>query len=189
MDSPYKRQLNSSTGRIIRVLRLNPAPFSSEAPVSGVLEEVPIGLSSYDALSYQWGSDEPAIRVILGDSYVLVTQNCYAALRRLRDRYRKRARWIDAICINQQDDLEKGYQVKMMLEIYRQASRVFVWLGESNEDTDYVLKWCLQTSRLSPGWMVVKANYQLPSALEFSNMRRLCLCIWEIIASRKFLVK
>jgi Heterokaryon incompatibility protein (HET) len=37
--------------------------------------------------------------------------------------------WIDAICIHQKDDLEKGPQVALMGDIYRLADRVVVWLG------------------------------------------------------------
>lgn len=37
--------------------------------------------------------------------------------------------WIDALCINQQDVLERGHQVDMMGVIYRGAQRVIAWLG------------------------------------------------------------
>jgi len=38
--------------------------------------------------------------------------------------------WIDAVCINQEDDAEKSFQVSMMGEIYYQADRVIIWLGD-----------------------------------------------------------
>jgi hypothetical protein len=37
--------------------------------------------------------------------------------------------WVDAICINQSDTLEKNIQVAMMGEIYENAATVRVWLG------------------------------------------------------------
>ena len=37
--------------------------------------------------------------------------------------------WIDAICINQADTVEKNHQVAIMRYIYAKASRVFAWLG------------------------------------------------------------
>jgi hypothetical protein len=40
-------------------------------------------------------------------------------------------RWIDAICINQSDNKEKGIQVNMMGDIYDRATEVLVWLGEA----------------------------------------------------------
>ncbi|KAF2106705.1 heterokaryon incompatibility, partial [Lophiotrema nucula] len=39
--------------------------------------------------------------------------------------------WIDAMCINQHDNTEKGTQVQMMRDIYMKASRVVVWLGKA----------------------------------------------------------
>lgn len=56
-------------------------------------------------------------------------------LHRLRDTEDRRLLWIDAICINQQCDKEKTSQVKIMGQIYRNAARVIVWLGDETEDT------------------------------------------------------
>ncbi|KAF8861718.1 hypothetical protein BDZ45DRAFT_671772 [Acephala macrosclerotiorum] len=41
--------------------------------------------------------------------------------------------WIDAICINQKDEAEKGVQIEMMDEIYTGARRVIAWLGRCDE--------------------------------------------------------
>lgn len=40
--------------------------------------------------------------------------------------------WIDQICINQADEVEKSLQVPMMGSIYRQSLRVAVWLGQGS---------------------------------------------------------
>lgn len=53
-------------------------------------------------------------------------------LRHLRKREKQRFLWIDAICINQNDNKEKACQVQLMEEIYQQAENVHVWLGEGN---------------------------------------------------------
>jgi hypothetical protein len=37
--------------------------------------------------------------------------------------------WVDAVCINQEDINERGQQVRLMRDIYKQASRVVVWFG------------------------------------------------------------
>jgi hypothetical protein len=44
-----------------------------------------------------------------------------------------------AICINQQDLLERSQQVQMMGDIYSSARNVVIWLGEGTEYTDYAL--------------------------------------------------
>lgn len=48
--------------------------------------------------------------------------------------------WIDAICINQKDKMEKSKQVRLMESIYRSANRVIVWLGESDDLTPEVAR-------------------------------------------------
>ena len=52
-----------------------------------------------------------------------------AALRRLRNDTTSRILWVDAICINQTDDLEKADQIRMLGFIYQNAYQVLVWLG------------------------------------------------------------
>ncbi|KAK0709563.1 heterokaryon incompatibility [Lasiosphaeria miniovina] len=65
--------------------------------------------------------------------------NLHAALSQLRDRLLERIIWIDAICINQHDNNEKGQQVQSTTKIYANANRVIVWLGEAAEDSDQAL--------------------------------------------------
>ncbi|KAI4926776.1 hypothetical protein J4E85_007071 [Alternaria conjuncta] len=42
--------------------------------------------------------------------------------------------WIDALCINQSDDVEKSLQVQRMGDIYKNAKEVLVWLGDGKEN-------------------------------------------------------
>ncbi|KAJ4231837.1 hypothetical protein NW757_013876 [Fusarium falciforme] len=47
------------------------------------------------------------------------------------------ALWIDEICINQHDGVEKASQMKMMHEVYRLSHRTIIYLGEPlHKDTD-----------------------------------------------------
>lgn len=55
-------------------------------------------------------------------------QNLLCALRTLRAE-RSGPIWIDALCINQADDTERGHQVEMMGSVYKQAKPVLIWLG------------------------------------------------------------
>ncbi|KAF2757536.1 hypothetical protein EJ05DRAFT_511333 [Pseudovirgaria hyperparasitica] len=108
----------------------------------------------YDALSYYWGDgpqiDPVFIRPvknqrdgkdikIFEDVYrastfrIKVKRNLYSALQHLREENEDVILWIDAICINQQNQQEKEAQVARMAHIYRQASNVCIWLGHSNE--------------------------------------------------------
>ncbi|KAL0260868.1 hypothetical protein SLS55_004560 [Diplodia seriata] len=90
---------------------------------------------SYEALSYTWGSEEKPFTINCGENrWLAVTSNCFAAIRRLRKPDRPRTLWIDAVCINQANDLERGHQVKNMTQIYREADQVIVYLGEADDD-------------------------------------------------------
>ncbi|KAM5352881.1 hypothetical protein ACJ41O_005603 [Fusarium nematophilum] len=88
----------------------------------------------YETLSYTWGSasDPPRSILINGQGY-RVQRNLHDALSQFRmsRRYASRMRiWIDAICINQGDIIERATQVKRMRQIYSTAVRTVVWLGK-----------------------------------------------------------
>lgn len=93
-------------------------------------------LPSYDALSYEWGPSTSNRREIqLQDEPYLIRENLWLALHRLRSSSRRRTLWIDALCINQHDDRERGHQVGLMSVIYSRARMVHVWLGPESENT------------------------------------------------------
>lgn len=60
----------------------------------------------------------------------MVGINLRTALLNLRDLQNSRILWIDAICINQEDLDERSVQVAIMGDIYRQARRTVIWLGD-----------------------------------------------------------
>ncbi len=47
--------------------------------------------------------------------------------------------WVDQICINQNDPLEKAAQVSNTLTIYDKAEEVVAWLGPSSEEIDLAI--------------------------------------------------
>jgi len=64
------------------------------------------------------------------------TVNLFNALRRLRLPHEERRLWVDAICINQDDNTEKSHQVNLMSKIYSWTSRVLLWIGDFSGDKD-----------------------------------------------------
>ena len=54
--------------------------------------------------------------------------------RAVRDFHRP-FRWIDTICINQDDIPERNAQVSIMSTIYMKADEVIAWLGEEDGDS------------------------------------------------------
>lgn len=104
----------------------------------------------YEAISYAWGSSELSHKIYYDheaiaheSSALMVTKSCYQALRSLRFPDASRTLWMDAVCINQTDIEERNAQVQIMGSIYSGARRVVVYLGESADDSDFVMKWVL----------------------------------------------
>lgn len=92
---------------------------------------------SFTALSYAWGAQTLDSSVITCGSFALpIPRNCHCALQHLTEVFGKLTIWIDAICINQDDEDEKMRQILLMQDIYSRAETVYVWLGEGNASTD-----------------------------------------------------
>lgn len=118
------------------VIALDVVPFSRKEP------------PSYEALSYTWGPAEDPARIYIlpsqnttvdgerNKSTLSVTQNLNIALKNLRLVDTPRTMWIDALCIDQQNNEEKSREVQRMNSIYLLARRVVVWLGPASDDSD-----------------------------------------------------
>ncbi len=118
------------TGGHIRLLDILPSK-SNFTPISCTLKyknlsDKPV----YEALSYTWGRSEPQGSILLDSQNFATFENLEAALRRLREAKGTRTFWINALCINQNDNEEKAKQVSLMDQIYKNASQVVIWLGE-----------------------------------------------------------
>ncbi|KAN0102679.1 heterokaryon incompatibility protein 6,OR allele [Hyaloscypha variabilis] len=83
----------------------------------------------YTAISYVWGSSELTSTIILNGEETKTTSSAHAALKGLRSAWRNKYFWIDAICIDQNNDTDKGEQISIMADIYRNAKQVTIWLG------------------------------------------------------------
>ncbi|KAF5692442.1 Het6 heterokaryon incompatibility [Fusarium denticulatum] len=95
------------------------------------------------ALSYVWGARENLATILLNDQPFSITRNLYNALYQYRrhvfNGYNNDTMallWVDAICINQNDQVEKSIQVPRMSEIYGQCERVLAWLGPVDSDEE-----------------------------------------------------
>ena len=92
----------------------------------------------YLALSYVWGDPSDPKTILVNGVPFKVTQNLERALMDLEPNI-KLPIWIDAVCINQNDEDEKGQQVARMRDIYQNAEQTIVWLGERGDFTDLVM--------------------------------------------------
>jgi hypothetical protein len=113
----------------------------------------------YAALSYNWGDSDTDNTIIIQDDVksrpitslqglvngamtdkglrakrLLIRPNLHEALVQLRriSKDKHLFIWVDALCINQNDEVEKQEQVKKMAHIYRNARNVCIWLGSDD---------------------------------------------------------
>ena len=94
----------------------------------------------YEAVSYAWGNPDFTHHIICNDTTRLsITQRVDTMLRYFRRVAKPRYLWIDAICLNQSDESEKTEQIAKMGNIYREARKVNIWLGEATAAVPQVL--------------------------------------------------
>lgn len=108
----------------------------------------------YEALSYYWGTEGDNCKITIdvprklkSKGWKKATQQIlprlelafhirprlHEALVQLRRLDGELCLWVDALCINQEDEVEKTQQVQKMAEIYSTALRVLIWLGSGNK--------------------------------------------------------
>lgn len=134
MSVPY----NKLAERSIRLLDLYPGELNS--PFRGTLRPSCLDIPEfYEALSYTWGSLETAAFLHCESGSLPLTLNLVQALSRLRRTDTIRTLWIDQICINQDDEIERGQQVSLMGGVYTGASIVDIWLGEEDSETSMAM--------------------------------------------------
>lgn len=119
----------------IRLLTILPGKWSSE--VCCTLKTVSMDDNpAYYALSYVWGDPGDTVVICVDGQPFQATRNLWYALRRLRRETHPRIFWIDAICINQDNDEEKSHQVANMGSVFRSCCEAFLFLGECQSCVD-----------------------------------------------------
>jgi len=111
----------------------------------------------YSAVSYTWGDPNFCEDLCIHSnddstpsSRLKITPTVKGMLSHLRKAYKSRSLWIDAICLNQVDSIEKAQQIPLMGEIYSQADKVHIWLGPDDGDETARVFSLLRLIALSP---------------------------------------
>lgn len=127
--------------------------------------------ATYQCLSYVWGAEGDGEIILLNGKRFCCRKNLSDFLRAAYFQHRmiSRAFWIDAICIDQQNDLERNQQVAHMGDIYSKATSVIAWLGcdekiasffrlvtqlseETHKMGDVVELWKREQAQLQANW-------------------------------------
>lgn len=84
----------------------------------------------YQALSYVWGPPNPVRYILVGEKRMIIQSNLYRCLLNLRREKEVDYLWIDQICIDQSNTIERNHQVQLMSLIYSRCSSMIIWLSD-----------------------------------------------------------
>jgi len=150
----------------IRVIELLPGAKTSMIECN-ILEVSLTDHPPYEAVSYRWGDSESKIPISVEGHYFEVTENLCTALWFLRDANEKRLLWADAVCIDQSNIAEKNHQVQLMRDIYKNAQRTLIWVGE-------------ETAEIRQGFSIIPT---LVRAYEEKWTLGVCVSMWDLVAA------
>jgi hypothetical protein len=158
-----------------------------------------LSITNYEALSYTWGSPEDGVREIrLGGKPFNVRINLWWALDHLRYSDQPRILWIDALCIDQSNDIERGHQVRQMGLVYSEASKVIIWLGLPAANSNAAFEFIADSNAAS---LDIQAGaYEISNPFHTTNLNAFfALCergywsrLWvvqEIVLARELMVR
>ncbi|OTA94457.1 hypothetical protein M434DRAFT_394721 [Hypoxylon sp. CO27-5] len=119
--TPHSRQ--------IRLLDIYPATGNDVIECKCHVENLDDSNLEYEALSYVWGNETTKKMIKINGFDEMITDNLHDGLLQLRHQTNTLTIWVDALCINQQDGLEKTHQVDLMSKIYQRCKKCNFWLG------------------------------------------------------------
>lgn len=123
----------------IRILELQPG--RGNEPLIGSLRKARLRHAwlhagrrpRYEAISYVWGSTVTDKWIVIDGRRLPITTSIADALRQTRRPDQSRRLWADSVCINQEDEEERGSQVRLMGRIYATSQCTLICLGPGSD--------------------------------------------------------
>jgi hypothetical protein len=119
---------------------------------------------TFYALSYVWGDNTSTKAIICNGQTMHIRATLYEAIENMfmPPISLDGPIWIDAICINQDDTVEKSVHVAKMGDVYRMAREVVVWLGPAGPGNDLAMDSMKLLSTILPALRVRPVYDDLP---------------------------
>lgn len=181
------RALDSSRAEI-RLLVLPDSDTADNESISASFRIISLHESpEFYALSYVWGSPTMTQPLYVDGSEVLISPNLEHIIRILLSHekgpatVRGKAIWIDVFCIDQRNINEKEQQISLMGQIYRQATRVLMWLGDAEGHADWAMK-CMS----DPDFYLFASNLDKTRKAPGADEIRLKLIVEEDLEGRAY---
>lgn len=193
---------------VIRLLRLQAGKGDDRLHCSFEVVSLAKGATrpGYEALSYCWGTGEPSKLIRINDdpdnkfyrdrgSFTSVVQskflglgfnirdNLHEALKHFREPGQDVMLWVDALCIDQDNEKEKTQQVAKMARIYSLADHVLIWLGAGLESCKSAMDFVHEIIELPKLNVMVQQGTDL---FKWDQLVELLRCQWF---SRRWVVQ
>jgi hypothetical protein len=123
-----------------RLMRFESTGRDGAINVSLVNKSLDEAGDDFTAISYCWGSPTQPKRCIFVNGRPVVIFEALLTLLYHFQTFASGYYWIDAICIRQDDVLEKNTQIPLMTRIYSAPRKVDIWLGPDQDDSAHVLE-------------------------------------------------
>lgn len=130
----------SDGGCEIRILAILPGRWADDIQCELSTESLDDPDLVYHGLSYAWGHHSDLSTIFVNGEPVTITPSLESALRHTRQEDKSLAIWIDKLCINQEDEIEKAHQIGLMHRIFRRCSNVLIWLGPAERPVEVAKK-------------------------------------------------
>ncbi|RYN72156.1 hypothetical protein AA0117_g8868 [Alternaria alternata] len=161
----FKHEPLDHTEASIRLVHLLPT-LSPRNQIQCSITHATVG-AKYTCLSYRWGDPSPSQDILIDGKLFTIRQNLFDFLATAREKAASDASaslgpfWVDALCIDQSDVLERNHQVRQMGTIYRNAAQVYVWLGLMIWDRLALLPFSQKAKALWHEWDTLAQNKHL----------------------------
>lgn len=124
----------------IRLLKISSIDQERDIPVHCELTTWPkASAPTYTAISYTWGDRHLVAVILVNGKRMQVRRNCEDVLKQ-PCRNNSGYFWIDAICINQVDNLEKSFQVAQMGAVFKNARQTLACVGRHENESEFLFE-------------------------------------------------
>ncbi|KAI1325107.1 heterokaryon incompatibility protein-domain-containing protein [Xylariaceae sp. FL0255] len=121
------------------------------------LQELRAGHVSFSTMSYTWSDPDVKgntisrlFHVYANGQQIPVQKNLFSALTHMVNLIQGKWIWIDAVSINQRNELEKGLQIPLMRDLYSNAKTNYIWLGKGDRNTEEAMDYLQSIGRDGP---------------------------------------
>jgi hypothetical protein len=129
----------------------------------------------FAALSYTWGNPSHKVPIFINKKRFQLIKSAHQALSGAASSVNF---WVDAVCINQNDNNEKSQQVLLMADIYSLANTTDIWLGPELDNSTLAIEFIRDLKKILPLISEVNRPDSLPAAIEIE-------CITGEVGGRK----